>query len=138
MKTQEEKLNEIKYDCEMFQEIIIEKLDIFIENGIISKISDKIKPLADYKVIEGKNIHVSAGWFDLRANFCEPGHEYKEDIQSGLKAAAYGGFTGVAVSSATHPPIDNRASVEFLLSTQNEIRSRLRKGSNCVFLNAFN
>jgi dihydroorotase len=92
--------------------------DIFIENGIISKISDKIKPLADYKVIEGKNIHVSAGWFDLRANFCEPGHEYKEDIQSGLKAAAYGGYTGVAISSATHPPIDNRSSVEFLLSRQ--------------------
>ncbi len=92
--------------------------DIFIENGIISKISDKIKPLAEYKVIEGKNIHVSAGWFDLRANFCEPGHEYKEDIQSGLKAAAYGGYTGVALSSATHPPIDNRSSIEFLLARQ--------------------
>ncbi len=90
--------------------------DILIENGLISKISDKIRAGSGIKVIEGKSIHVSGGWVDLRANFCEPGHEYKEDIQSGLKAAAYGGFTGVVLSSGTHPPIDNRASVEFLLA----------------------
>lgn len=90
--------------------------DIFIENGIISKIANKITVSDDVKIIEGKNIHVSAGWFDLRANFCEPGHEYKEDLESGLMAAAYGGFTAVALSSATHPPIDSRSSVEFLLS----------------------
>jgi dihydroorotase len=90
--------------------------DIFIENGIISKIANKITVSDDVKVIEGKNIHVSAGWFDLRANFCEPGHEYKEDIESGLKSAAFGGFSAVALSSATYPPIDSRSSVEFLLS----------------------
>lgn len=90
--------------------------DILIESGVISDISSNIKEESDVKVIEGKNIHVSNGWIDMRANFCEPGHEYKEDIQSGLKAAAYGGFTGVVLTPTTHPPVDNRASVEFLLS----------------------
>ena len=90
--------------------------DILIENGLISKIADKIRGGSGIKLIEGSNIHLSNGWVDLRANFCEPGHEYKEDIQSGLKAAAFGGYSGVVLSSGTHPPIDNRASVEFLLS----------------------
>ena len=90
--------------------------DILIDNGIITKISDKIRGGTGIKVIEGSSIHVSTGWLDLRADFCEPGHEYKEDIKSGLKAAAYGGYTGVVLSSSTNPPIDNRASVEFLLS----------------------
>jgi dihydroorotase len=90
--------------------------DILIEGGIITKISAKIEASDDVKVIEGKNLHVSNGWIDLRANFCEPGHEYKEDIQSGLKAAAYGGFTGVVLTSSTYPPVDNRSAIEFLLS----------------------
>jgi dihydroorotase len=94
--------------------------DILIEDGIISKIATEIEVDENVKVIEGKNLHVSSGWVDLRANFCEPGHEYKEDIKSGLMAAAYGGFTGVAISPSTHPPVDNRAAVEFLLSRKQD------------------
>ena len=90
--------------------------DILIESGIISNISTNIPADDKVKVIEGKNLHVSNGWIDIGANFCEPGHEYKEDIKSGLKAAAYGGYTGVAIASSTTPPVDSRADIEFLLS----------------------
>lgn len=90
--------------------------DLLIESGVITQIAASIKDDGEAKVIQGKNLHVSSGWIDLRANFCEPGHEYKEDIQSALKAAANGGYSGVVVSASTHPPMDNRAAIEFLLA----------------------
>ncbi|MFB0925808.1 MAG: dihydroorotase, partial [Vicingaceae bacterium] len=74
-----------------------ETVDILIEKGLISKIGLDLKNPNEIKEIHFNNLHVSAGWFDMRANFCDPGHEYKEDLNSGLKAAAKGGFTGVMV-----------------------------------------
>ena len=60
---------------------------LLIENGIIKKIADNIPSSKADKVIEGKDICVSGGWFDMKANFREPGLEYKEDLMSGCKAA---------------------------------------------------
>ena len=38
-------------------------------------------------------MYIRQEWFDLKARFREPGHEYKEDLMSGCKAAMAGGFT---------------------------------------------
>ncbi len=89
--------------------------DIFISNGVITNISNAITDEAD-KVISAPGLCVSIGWMDLRVNFRDPGHEHKEDLNSGLRAAARGGFTAVAISPHTSPPIDNKASVEYLLN----------------------
>src|SRR5690606_14379286 len=56
------------------------------------------------------------GWMDMRANFRDPGDEQKEDLESGLKAAANGGFTTVALMPSTNPAIDNKGAVEYLLN----------------------
>lgn len=90
------------------------KRDILIEKGVITKIAAKIED-KDAKVIDRKNLHVSPGWLDLRANFRDPGHEYKEDINSGLNAAARGGFTGVVIMPSTSPVIDSKSAVEYAL-----------------------
>ena len=50
--------------------------DIFIENGIIQQIGDVLILEAD-EIIEGEDLHVSVGWFDMRVHAKEPGHEYK-------------------------------------------------------------
>ncbi|MBK6410937.1 MAG: hypothetical protein IPF78_14830 [Flavobacteriales bacterium] len=50
-----------------------------------------------------------------RAHFRDPGEEYKEGLTNGLDAAAAGGFTAVAVLPGTLPPVDQRATVEYLL-----------------------
>src|SRR5690606_32013328 len=50
-----------------------------------------------------------------RADFCDPGFEHKETVQSGLNAAAAGGFTSVAVLPNTLPAIDNKSAVEYLI-----------------------
>jgi dihydroorotase len=89
--------------------------DILIENGIIKKVSAKIKD-GRAKIYAAKNLHVSLGWMDLHANFRDPGFEYKEDIHSGCKAAAKGGFTGVLLMPQNNPITDNNAQVEYIHS----------------------
>jgi dihydroorotase len=89
-------------------------MDILIENGIIKSIKSKIIPEKNMKVIEGENLHASSGWVDMQVNFCDPGFEHKEDLESGLRAAASGGFTGVAVVSSTNPTIHSKAEVLYI------------------------
>src|SRR3954470_20266475 len=82
---------------------------ILIENGVIKKISDNIAAGKGDKLIEGKNLCVSGGWFDMKVNFREPGHEYKEDLMSGCKAAVAGGFTGVLLMPSVSPPLQSKS-----------------------------
>lgn len=91
-------------------------MDVLIENGIIRSVKPKISPDKNVKVIEAKNLHVSTGWFDMQVNFCDPGFEFKEDLHTGMKAAASGGFTGVAVVSSTNPPIHSKSEVQYILN----------------------
>lgn len=89
--------------------------DILVENGLITQIRHRIDGKAD-EVIEAEGKFVSPGWFDMMTFFCDPGYEYKEDIPSGMKAAAAGGFTGVAVFPDTNPVVDSKAEVEYLIN----------------------
>jgi dihydroorotase len=94
-------------------------VDIHIRNGIIRKISKTITPSscgADVTVFSREGLHVSIGWFDMAARFCDPGFEYKEDLQSGAAAAAAGGFTGVLAMPDTRPPVQTKADVEYILN----------------------
>ncbi len=91
------------------------KRDILIEDGVIVKIAKEIDEVTD-EVIGARGLCVSIGWMDLRANFRDPGDEQKEDLESGLAAAANGGFTAVAVMPSTNPPIDGKGDVEYLLN----------------------
>lgn len=89
-------------------------MDVLIENGIIKSIHSKIIPTKNVKIIEAANLHLSAGWMDMQVNFCDPGFEHKEDLESGIRAAAAGGFTGVAVVSSTNPSIHSKGEVQYI------------------------
>ncbi|WP_417608254.1 dihydroorotase [Owenweeksia hongkongensis] len=93
--------------------------DILIENDVVIEIADSIDA-KDAQVVEHANLHISPGWFDLRANFCDPGHEEREDIESGIHAAIFGGFTSVAVSPETSPAIDSKAAIEYVYQRAEE------------------
>ncbi len=88
--------------------------DILIENGIITKIGDKLKNTKNYKEIKFENLHISQGWFDSSVCFGEPGFEDWETIENGLKTASRSGFTAVAVNPNTYPVTDNKSAVQFL------------------------
>lgn len=66
--------------------------------------------------IDAKGTIVAPGLFDLATEFGEPGREEDETILTGTAAAVAGGFTSVALSPSTDPPIDTAASVEFIFS----------------------
>jgi dihydroorotase len=95
------------------------KQDILIKGGIISKISDSIKEEADH-LIASEDLHISNGWFDCKVNFCDPGLEIKEDLDSGLKSAEAGGMTAVATLPNTIPAVSNKSQVEYLLKKSSQ------------------
>lgn len=86
------------------------KKDIFIKNGVI----DSFKSTTSKKVIDCKGLCVTAGFFDLNSNFCDPGYEFKEDIASGSLAAAMGGFTDVNLVPLTKPVMQSKGDIEYL------------------------
>ncbi len=91
--------------------------DILIENGIISRIGNDITD-DSAQVITNEGMHVSEGWMDCFANFCDPGYEYKETLQTGALAAAAGGFTAVMVIPNTQPVLDNKSQIEYILQSR--------------------
>ncbi len=89
--------------------------DLLVENGIITKIQDSISKTNNCEIFESDLLHISQGWVDLNARFGEPGYEYKEDLTSGMKSAAQGGFTNVALMPSTKPCIQKKSDINFLI-----------------------
>jgi len=87
--------------------------DILIEHGRIKSIAPALPSDAD-RVIRHAGLHVSPGWVDIFAHFCDPGYEYKETLETGAHAAAAGGFTDVFVIPNTRPVIDSKSQVEYI------------------------
>lgn len=88
-------------------------VDIFIQDQIIKEIGKKLN-ISGAKLLNCKGQYVSIGWIDLNVNFCDPGFETKEDIESGLKAAAKGGFVGVALMPNTQPAFKSKSEIEYI------------------------
>lgn len=86
--------------------------DILIQNGTIAKIAPNIT--SDETVFDAKGKYISPGFFDLNCNIGELGFETKETLETGTRAAAAGGFTGVALMPNTQPPVHSKAEVEYL------------------------
>ena len=88
--------------------------DLLIEDGIIKNIGAKISA-KDADVIEAKGLCVSPGWVDVFADYREPGYEHKETIESGLRAAAAGGFTDVMLVPNTQPAVSTKSIIQYIL-----------------------
>ncbi len=89
-------------------------VDIFIEDGIISKIGTEIKVEAK-AIFEKKNHCIARGFTDVFADYREPGFENKETLESGMKCATAGGFTNVFLTPNTNPPTTSKSNVQSLL-----------------------
>lgn len=96
-------------------EFHLKKVHLSVKNGKIDHFGLAPAP-ATGQVFEGDDLVLTPGWFDLRANLCDPGLEHKEDLASGLNAAAAGGFTDVLLLPDTQPVIQTKNDIEYLLS----------------------
>jgi dihydroorotase len=91
-----------------------QRKDVLIADGIIKELGDNLDA-EDARFINGNDLMVSPGWIDMKSDFCDPGFEHKETVESGLDAAAAGGFTHVAVLPVNQPVNDHKSGVEYLL-----------------------
>lgn len=92
------------------------RLDILIEDGEITRLDASIEPGDGDAITDASGLVVTPGLIDLHVHLREPGKEYKETIETGLQAAAAGGFTAVAAMANTEPVHDERSVTDFLLS----------------------
>lgn len=88
--------------------------DLLVENNTITRIADKIRGRKGERVYDAKGQMISPGWFDMQASLGDPGFEHKEDLDSGSKAAAKGGFTGLLLMPDTNPSIQSKSQVEYI------------------------
>ncbi|MGN0163550.1 MAG: dihydroorotase [Candidatus Ornithomonoglobus sp.] len=101
---------------------IDEVTNIFIDNGVISEVG--VNPDLEgieMEVIDASGKIVAPGLVDMHVHLREPGQEYKEDIESGTKAAVFGGVTSVACMPNTEPVCDNEAVVTYIKSRAAEV-----------------
>lgn len=88
--------------------------NLWIKNGKIESLSPNCKAEPDTEIINATGLTAIPGLFDMHVHFREPGFEYKEDLLSGMNAAANGGFTGVVIMPNTKPPIHDKTVVEYI------------------------
>ena len=100
-----------------------EKKDIQIDNDTIVKVATTIPEGKDTVIIDAAGKHVFPGFVDFHAHLRDPGQTYKEDVITGTKAAAKGGFTTVCAMPNTDPVIDNIATVEYLKRKAKDVGS---------------
>jgi dihydroorotase len=99
--------------------------DIVVEDGKIAKIFEGNQVIAqnqasniqhpDLRIIDASNKIVTPGLIDMHVHLRQPGQEHKETIETGCRAAVWGGFCAVCCMPNTNPVNDSRAVTEYIL-----------------------
>jgi dihydroorotase len=93
-------------------------LDIVIEDGNIVEIKQDAlagNESKETKIIDASGKIVAPGLIDMHVHLRDPGYEYKETIETGSRAAAFGGFTAVCCMPNTNPVNDCRQVTEYIV-----------------------
>lgn len=90
-------------------------LDILVERGKIKELGKGLKVPAGAETIDASGLLVTPGLIDMHVHLRDPGLEYKEDIVTGTRAAAAGGFTSVACMPNSRPVNDNKAITAYII-----------------------
>jgi len=96
-------------------------MDILIRDGIISEIGQDLPSPQEASVVDYHNLHVSPGWVETFTDFCDPGFEHKETLESGAAAAAAGGFTRVFVVPNTSPALHSKSQIEYIVEKSSRL-----------------
>ncbi len=99
------------------------RADLLIEDGRVVAIVAPGEAAEGAEPIDATGKIVAPGLIDIHVHLREPGFEYKEDIETGTKAAAAGGFTRICCMPNTNPAIDTAAVVMQILARAEQVGS---------------
>ncbi|MFN3869891.1 MAG: dihydroorotase [Aquificaceae bacterium] len=94
--------------------------DILIEKKHIKAIGDDLFE-SEAQIIEGKGLVACPSFVDIHVHLRDPGQEYKEDLQSGMKCAVAGGYTALVCMPNTKPPIDSPEVAQYIVRKSEDI-----------------
>lgn len=97
--------------------------DLGVRGGVIVAPGDVPK---DAERIDGRGLVLAPGFCDLHVHLRDPGDRAAEDLESGARAAAHGGFTTICAMPNTEPPIDAAPAVISLVERARESACRVR------------
>lgn len=88
--------------------------DVFAVDGkLVGSLTDQQQ--ADATKVDAQGLVVAPGLVDIHVHFRYPGQTHKEDISSGTRAAAAGGFTSVVCMPNTSPVCDNAGTIQRII-----------------------
>ncbi|AOY53936.1 dihydroorotase [Clostridium perfringens] len=93
--------------------------DIYIEKGVIKELGTELNK--ECETLDGKGLVLMPAFIDTHAHFREPGFEYKEDIESGSKAAVRGGYTTVTLMPNTKPVCSSKEVLDYVVNKGKEV-----------------
>lgn len=88
-------------------------MDVLLDGARIAKVGEGLADPAQ-RVIDASGLVVAPGLMDAHVHFRDPGFTYKEDIETGARAAAKGGFTTVVCMANTKPVVDNAETLKYV------------------------
>ncbi|EGT4137864.1 dihydroorotase [Clostridium perfringens] len=93
--------------------------DIYIEKGVIKELGTELNK--ECEILDGKGLVLMPAFIDTHAHFRDPGFEYKEDIESGSKAAVRGGYTTVTLMPNTKPVCSSKEILDYVVNKGKEV-----------------
>jgi dihydroorotase len=90
--------------------------DVLVANGKIERLGHDLAAPRDAELVDARGKIVCPGFIDMHVHLREPGHEYKETVATGTRAAAAGGFTAVCCMANTNPVNDNGAVTDYIVA----------------------
>ncbi|HSR95183.1 MAG TPA: dihydroorotase [Solirubrobacterales bacterium] len=97
--------------------------DVVVRAGRIAELTAPGGELDGLEEVDAEGLHAFPAFFDPHVHLRTPGQEHKEDLETGSRAAAAGGYCGVLAMANTDPPVDTPADVEALREAAREAAS---------------
>jgi dihydroorotase len=89
--------------------------DVVIRDGQIAALAAPGEADTDgAEVVEAEGLHAVPAFFDPHVHLRTPGQEHKEDVETGTRAAAAGGYCGILAMANTQPPVSTAADIASL------------------------
>lgn len=97
--------------------------DVLLRDGKVAEVGRVAVVPAGVCELDARGLIVCPGLVDLHVHLREPGQEYKEDIATGTRAAARGGFTTVCCMPNTVPTNHDRSITELIVRRAADVGS---------------